>query len=146
MKKSLLIISLLAVASAAMAQTAPVPGPSIKPGQVVGVKPGAAGVPGRPDPAEMAKRQLERFDLNKDGKVTLKEFLAPANESFKKIDLNNDGAVTAEELAESHKRQMQEFEKMRAAHGGPGRPMPGARPGSMPVAPGTPSAPVAPAK
>lgn len=125
MKKSLLIISLLAVASAAMAQTAPAPG----------VKPGPAGVPARPDPTEMAKRQLERFDLNKDGKVSLKEFLAPATESFAKIDLNHDGFVTAEELAESHKRQMEEFEKMRAAHGGPGHPMPGARPGPQPVAP-----------
>lgn len=131
MKKSLLIISLLAVASAAMAQTAPAPG----------AKAGPAGVPARPDPAEMAKRQLERFDINKDGKVSLKEFLAPASESFAKIDLNHDGFVTAEELAESHKRQMEEFEKMRAAHGGPagaggpGHPMPGARPGPQPVAP-----------
>lgn len=135
MKKSLLIISLLAVASAAMAQTAPAPG----------VKPGPVGVPARPDPAEMAKRQLERFDLNKDGKVSLKEFLTPATESFKKIDLNNDGFVTAEELAESHKRQMQEFEKMRAAHGGPAGPGGPGRP--MPVVrPGMPGAPAAPAK
>jgi hypothetical protein len=75
----------------------------------------ATTLPAGPDHLTMAKAQIEKFDTNKDGKVTMKEFLAPAVESFKKIDINGDGFVTAEELVEGQKRQMAEFEKARAA-------------------------------
>lgn len=115
MKNTLLVASLLAIMSAsAMAQTAPAA--TAKPGAA----PAAATTPAiapsapvhrLPDPEQMAKSQIARFDTNKDSKVSLEEFLKPANSNFKRIDLNNDGFVTASELVEANKRQMAEMTK-----------------------------------
>jgi hypothetical protein len=133
MKKQLLIASLLAIASAAMAQTAPtsVTAPAAKPG--VAATP-AAGVRQVPVGDMGAKRQVERFDTNKDGKVSLKEFLAPGTENFRKIDLNNDNNITVEELSQVQKRHMAEFEKRRAADvGKQGQPVTPVKPAPAPA-------------
>ena len=42
---------------------------------------------------------LHHFDTDKDGKVSLDEFRAPGDQSFKTIDTNGDGFATAEEAA-----------------------------------------------
>jgi hypothetical protein len=57
--------------------------------------------PGAEGRYKFAQQQVERFDKNKDGKVTVEEYLAPARESFKVADTNGDGNVTTEELADS---------------------------------------------
>lgn len=57
--------------------------------------------PGAEDRYNFAKKQVERFDSNKDGKVTREEYLAPADKTFSEADVNKDGVVTADELADS---------------------------------------------
>ncbi len=42
---------------------------------------------------------IHHFDADKDGKVSLDEFLAPGVQSFKTIDADGDGFATAEEAA-----------------------------------------------
>lgn len=147
MKKHLTILALLSTASVAMAQTAP-PAPASKVGHGASMQGRTAqGMPTRPDPAMMAKRQLDRFDSNKDGKVSLKEFLVPATESFQKVDANKDGNLTTDEMIASQKRQMAEFEKMRAQHSMKQNGLAGMRPmTSANPAGGMMALPVAPAK
>lgn len=58
---------------------------------------------GRGGSDQMGNRQpgqmmLDRFDGNKDGKVTKDEFLAKVKERFAQMDLNNDGKITDEDL------------------------------------------------
>lgn len=126
MKKNLLLVSLLAVMSAsAFAQTTPAPSKPTTAVSGVAVPPGTkAAAPVRlgPDPDQMAKQQIARFDTNKDGKVSLDEFLKPAKDSFKRTDANNDGFVTAEELVAFNKRQMEEFMKTRGIPHSPTAP------------------------
>jgi Ca2+-binding EF-hand superfamily protein len=42
---------------------------------------------------------IHHFDSDKDGKVSLDEFRAPGDQSFKTIDADGDGFATAEEAA-----------------------------------------------
>ncbi len=42
---------------------------------------------------------IHHFDADKDGKVSLDEFRAPGDQSFKTIDADGDGFATAEEAA-----------------------------------------------
>lgn len=58
---------------------------------------------GRGGQGQMGNRQpgqmlLDRFDTNKDGKVTKDEFLAKVKERFDQMDLNNDGKITDDDL------------------------------------------------
>jgi len=113
MKKILAAALFTLTASAAMAQltpVTPVSNPAAKPAKAI-----TTPVSRADREVEMAARQLTRFDKNKDGKVTLKEFLEPAQTNFRKFDTNKDGFVTPEELAAAHKLQMDEFMKQRAA-------------------------------
>jgi hypothetical protein len=47
---------------------------------------------------ETPQQVLEKFDANKDGKVTAEEFRAPRIAAFNKADLNHDGTLTPAEL------------------------------------------------
>lgn len=138
MKKSILLASLLTVASAAMAQnTAPQaldkqghPAPKIVPGEPVWPQdqgPRAKGP--RPDyghghevhgPGKLKKhgdhlarvqRHIERDDANKDGKLSLAEFMAHPANMFNAMDADGDKLVSAEEMAEFHKKKMAEMQR-----------------------------------
>lgn len=67
-----------------------------------------------PDPGQMF---LKQFDANKDGKVTMDEFLQPQVErmkqGFMQMDANNDGVVTAEEASAYMNKQMEQMRQMR---------------------------------
>lgn len=62
---------------------------------------------------DIAKKQIEKFDLNKDGKVSLEEFLAMPKEMFNQYDLNKDGYITAKELTDAMKQQAEVVNKAR---------------------------------
>ncbi len=43
-------------------------------------------------------RLIQRFDANRDGKVTREEFLESVKKRFAEVDLNNDGKITDDDL------------------------------------------------
>jgi len=55
---------------------------------------------------------LHHFDSDKDGKVSLDEFRAPGDMSFKTIDADGDGFATADEAA-AFEQKMREMMQMR---------------------------------
>ena len=55
---------------------------------------------------------IHHFDADKDGKVSLDEFRAPGDKSFKTIDADGDGFATAEEAA-AFEQKMREMMKKR---------------------------------
>ena len=72
----------------------------------------SAGVGPKAGPPQGLKRPglselFDRFDKNKDGKLTKDEVPAPLWERISKADANHDGAVTKEEL-ESARKKMEE--------------------------------------
>jgi len=58
------------------------------------------GEPFRTQPGEKAPEEVwfERADANKDGKITLAEFMIDAGRFFRLLDVNHDGQVGAEEI------------------------------------------------
>ena len=62
---------------------------------------------------------FERFDKNKDGKLTKDEVPGPMWEHLSKADVNKDGAVTKEEFEAAHKKMQEHFrQKMTEEHRG----------------------------
>lgn len=53
---------------------------------------------GKFDRTAMLDRMFERYDTNKDGVVTLEEFIAKADAQFDKIDANHDGVIDKAEI------------------------------------------------
>lgn len=64
----------------------------------------------RPDPAQMFIQQL---DADKDGKVSLEEFLAPGKKQFAQIDKNGDGYITQDEAQAFQEEMRKRMEQMR---------------------------------
>lgn len=64
----------------------------------------------RPDPAQMFIQQL---DANKDGKVSLEEFLAPGTRQFGQIDKDGDGYITPDEAKAFQEEMQKRMEQMR---------------------------------
>ena len=48
--------------------------------------------------AYRVKREMHRFDANRDGKITQEEYMIPAKRRFTAIDLDNDGRISAEDM------------------------------------------------
>ena len=66
----------------------------------------------------MMEGMFDKMDLNHDGKVTEKEFLAFHKKMFSKMDANHDGAITMDEMKAAHEKMMQKMmEKHRAFMG-----------------------------
>jgi hypothetical protein len=125
MKNMLLLAALLSAATASFAQTA---APAAPPATPEARQPGGPGHHARhapPDARKMAERQVARLDTDKDGKVSLQEYLARQSEAFSKADANGDGFVTQEEMVARH-------EKHHAAMAGRAR---GSQDGQKPAAP-----------
>ena len=61
---------------------------------------------------------FDRFDKNKDGKLTKDEVPAMLWEHLSKADANKDGAVTKEELEAYHKKMREEFQQQMKGFGG----------------------------
>lgn len=60
---------------------------------------------------KMADSAFKRQDTNKDGKITLQEYMIRYETRFRVMDKNKDGSVTREEFEISWKRQMKRMEK-----------------------------------
>jgi len=76
----------------------------------------------KPAPEEGA-RMLERFDLNKDGRVTWEEF-QKVRSGFSRLDADGDGVLTradAKKLKQRHAARLEERRKERARDGRRGR-------------------------
>ncbi|HBH36645.1 MAG TPA: hypothetical protein DDW45_10050 [Gammaproteobacteria bacterium] len=58
---------------------------------------------------------IHHFDSDKDGKVSLDEFRAPGDQSFKTIDADGDGFATAEEAAAFEQKMREMMKKRKAA-------------------------------
>lgn len=54
---------------------------------------------------------LHHYDSNRDGKVSLAEYQAPAEKQFMLIDADGDGSITAEEAAAFVQRMREEMMK-----------------------------------
>jgi len=99
-----------------------------------GGMPGKAGMPrGMPGKAGMTKgaaggrrmtadQILQRFDKNKDGKLTKDEVSANVWPRMSKADTNGDGAITKDELTKA--RAKAAAERKAAGGGRPGAPAP----------------------
>jgi len=64
---------------------------------------------------------LHHFDTDKDGKVSLDEFRAPGDQSFKTIDTDGDGFATAEEAAAFEQKMRSRMTKRKQAVSKPGK-------------------------
>ena len=58
---------------------------------------------------------LHHYDKNKDGKVSLDEFRADADQQFKVIDADGDGFATAEEAAAFEQKMRERMKKSKQA-------------------------------
>ncbi|MEJ2309831.1 MAG: hypothetical protein P8Z78_11005 [Gammaproteobacteria bacterium] len=56
---------------------------------------------------------LHHYDSDRDGKVSLAEFQAPAEKQFMLMDTDGDGSITAEEAAAFVQRMRDEMMKER---------------------------------
>ena len=81
----------------------------------------------RPRPDAGMPSQLEKLDLNKDGRISLDEHMAECQkrcrERFDKIDANKDGFISSEESREGQKR-FRERNRKRIMDQGQGRAIP----------------------
>ena len=50
-----------------------------------------------PQPVAAGDAFMHHYDSNKDGKISLEEFQAPAARQFEEMDENADGSISAEE-------------------------------------------------
>ena len=57
-----------------------------------------------PEPSE---RFMQELDTNRDGKVTLQEFMKPTEDGFREMDENGDGFLTKPEV-DAYSKKMQE--------------------------------------
>ena len=62
-------------------------------------------------------KHLEKVDTNKDGKISLDEFLAQKKEHFTKVDVDADGFLTKEEMKAAHQKMKKKFKGKRGKHG-----------------------------
>jgi Ca2+-binding EF-hand superfamily protein len=62
---------------------------------------------------KMADSKFNRVDINKDGKITLQEYMIRYETDFKVMDKNKDGSITREEFEISLKRRMKRMHKKR---------------------------------
>ncbi|MBM3501191.1 MAG: hypothetical protein FJX74_21280, partial [Armatimonadetes bacterium] len=67
-------------------------------------RPGRGGGPGGPGGPPSIDQVFERFDLNRDGKLTKDELPEPVAERIMKADADGDGAVTKEELEQARRK------------------------------------------
>jgi hypothetical protein len=59
------------------------------------------------------EKMYEALDANKDGKVSLEEFLAPHNTRFTEIDTNKDGFLSQEEMKTHHDAMREKWKEKR---------------------------------
>jgi Ca2+-binding EF-hand superfamily protein len=57
-----------------------------------------------PDPSEQFMQEL---DTNRDGNVTLQEFMKPTEDGFREMDKNGDGLLTKPEV-DAYAKEMQQ--------------------------------------
>jgi hypothetical protein len=76
----------------------------------------AEDTPGKP-PLGMGKdrdnKMFEMLDANKDGGVSLDEFLAPHQKRFVEIDADKNGAISAEEMKSHHEAMREKMKQYR---------------------------------
>ncbi len=67
-----------------------------------------------PKPVSAGDAFMHHYDSDKDGKISLEEFQAPAARQFEAMDTNADGSISADEataFVEKLRREMQETGK-----------------------------------
>lgn len=51
--------------------------------------------------AYRVRREMHRFDADRDGKITQDEYMMPAKRRFSALDLDNDGRISADDMSPS---------------------------------------------
>ena len=64
---------------------------------------------------EVEQKRFDRYDINRDGKITRDEYLASRRKAYAKLDTNHDGQLSFEEWAV---RSTTKFAKADADHSG----------------------------
>ena len=67
-----------------------------------------------PEPAAAGDAFMHHYDSDKDGRISLEEFQAPAARQFEEMDANADGGISADEataFVEKLRIEMQETGK-----------------------------------
>ncbi len=67
-----------------------------------------------PEPAAAGDAFMHHYDSDKNGRISLEEFQAPAARQFEEMDVNADGSISADEataFVEKLRIQMQETGK-----------------------------------
>ena len=67
-----------------------------------------------PEPAAAGDAFMHHYDSDKNGRISLEEFQAPAARQFEEMDANADGSISADEataFVEKLRIQMQETGK-----------------------------------
>ena len=65
--------------------------------------------PRRSGPGPREEKNFQRMDSDKDGKISLEEWIKHHNEMFKEIDTDGDSFLTQEELRAHHEARQSEY-------------------------------------
>lgn len=67
-----------------------------------------------PDPSE---RFMQELDTDRDGKVTLQEFMKPTEDGFREMDENGDGLLSKPEVDAYSKKVQQQYQQQQQGRG-----------------------------
>ncbi len=77
-----------------------------------------AQAPGAMNPGAMGEAMISQADANKDGKVSMAEFMKPGEAQFKAMDANGDGYIDRSEAKKFAQDMHNRMQQMRQQHGG----------------------------
>lgn len=68
------------------------------------------------DRGKWAEKKIERMDTNKDGVISLEEYLAHATKRFEAKDADNSGSLTAEEIQQYYAEKRAKYKEKKKTY------------------------------